>query len=108
MFTYTVYIEQLIFSQINHRQFHQQCTPIPSHLLLHASQCEPHMWRSSPHAPTLHLTKTQRLEQKTSHLDSSDQRTDFHMSNVHCSCFLVQPSLFFLVSFSSFYAAIRP
>ena len=35
-------------------------------------------------------------------LDSLDQRTDFHRSNVLCSCFLVQASLFFLlVSFSS-------
>ena len=42
--------------------------------------------------------------------DSSYQRTDFHGSNVHGSCFLAQASLFFLlVSFSSgFFAAIRP
>ena len=40
------------------------------------------------HSPTLRLTKTLRLEQKISNLDSSDQRTDFHRSNVHCSCFL--------------------
>ena len=39
-----------------------------------------------------------------------DQRTNFHRSNVHCSCFLAQAGLFFLlVSFSSgFFAAIRP
>ena len=38
------------------------------------------------------------------------KRTDFHQSNVHCSGFLVQASLFFLmVSFSNgFFAAIRP
>ena len=43
-------------------------------------------------------------------LDSSDQRTDFHWSNVHCSCFFAQASLFYLlVSFSSsFFAAIWP
>ena len=37
-------------------------------------------------------------------------QTDFHQSNVHCSCFLAQASLFFqLVSFSSgFFASIRP
>uniref|UniRef100_A0A4W5JQV5 Transposase Tc1-like domain-containing protein n=1 Tax=Hucho hucho TaxID=62062 RepID=A0A4W5JQV5_9TELE len=61
-------------------------------------------------SPTLRLTKTRRLEPKISNLDSSDQRTDFHLSNVHCSCFLAQASLvFLLVSFSSgFFAAIRP
>ena len=36
-------------------------------------------------SPTLCLTKTRRLEPKIAHLDSSDQRTDFHWSNVHCS-----------------------
>jgi hypothetical protein len=36
------------------------------------------------------------LEPEISHLDSSDQRTDFHRSNVRCSCFLAQASLFFL------------
>ena len=53
------------------------------------------------------FTKTWRLEPKIS---NSDQRTDFHWSNVHCSCFLAQTSLFFLlISFSSgFFAAIRP
>ena len=47
---------------------------------------------------------------KISNLVSSDQRTDFHRSNVHCSCFLAQASLFFfLVSFTrGFFAAIRP
>ena len=61
-------------------------------------------------SPTLRLTKTRRLEPKISNLDSSDQRTHFHRSNVHCSCLLAQASLFFLlVSFSSgFFAAIRP
>ena len=61
-------------------------------------------------SPTLLLTKTRRLQPKISHLDSSDQRTDFHQSNVHCLCFLAQASLLFLlVSFSSgFFAAIRP
>ena len=60
-------------------------------------------------SPTLRLTKTRRLEPKITNLDSSDQRTDFHRSNVRCSCFLAQASLFFLlVSFSSgFFAAIR-
>uniref|UniRef100_A0A8C7MV03 Acidic leucine-rich nuclear phosphoprotein 32 family member n=1 Tax=Oncorhynchus kisutch TaxID=8019 RepID=A0A8C7MV03_ONCKI len=44
---------------------------------------------------------------KISHLDSSDLRTDFHRSNVHCSCFLAQASLFLFVSFNSgFYAEI--
>jgi hypothetical protein len=61
-------------------------------------------------SPTLILTKTQWLEPKISNLDSSDQRTDFHRSNVHCSCFFTQASLFLsLVSFSSgLIAAIRP
>ena len=61
-------------------------------------------------SPTLVLTKTCLVEPKISKLDSSDQRTDFHLSNVHCSCFLAQASLvfFFLVSFSSgFFAAIH-
>uniref|UniRef100_A0A8C7M3E5 A disintegrin and metalloproteinase with thrombospondin motifs 2-like n=1 Tax=Oncorhynchus kisutch TaxID=8019 RepID=A0A8C7M3E5_ONCKI len=59
-------------------------------------------------SPNLRLTMTRRLEPKNSDLDSSDQRTDFHRFNVHCSCFLAQASLFFLlVSFSSsFIAAI--
>ena len=30
---------------------------------------------------------------KFSNLESSDQRTDFHRSNIHCSCFLAQASL---------------
>ena len=51
---------------------------------------------------TLRLTKTQWLEPKISHLDSSDQRLDFHRANVHCLFFLDQASLLFLlVSFSS-------
>ena len=56
-------------------------------------------------SPTLCLTKTRRLEPKISNVD---QRTGFHRSNVHCSCFLAQASLFFLlVPFSSgFFAAI--
>ena len=60
-------------------------------------------------SPTLRLTKTRLLEPKISNWDSSDQ-TDFHRSNVHCSCFLAQASLFFLlVSFSSgFFAANWP
>ena len=33
------------------------------------------------------MTKRKRLE---SNLYSSDQRTDFHRSNVHCPCFLAQ------------------
>jgi hypothetical protein len=43
-------------------------------------------------------------------LDSSDQRTDFHWSNVHCLCFLAQASLFFLLMpfRSGFFAAIQP
>ena len=62
-------------------------------------------------SPSLRLTKTWRLEPKISNLGSSDQRTDFHRSNVHCSCFSAQASLlfFFLVSFScGFFAVIRP
>ena len=45
-------------------------------------------------SPTLSLTKTQRLEPKISNLDSSDQRTDFHLSNIHCLCFLAQASYY--------------
>ena len=62
------------------------------------------------HSPTLPLTKTRRLEPKLSNLDSTDQRTDFHRSNVHCLCFLAHASFFFLlVSFSNgFFAAIWP
>ena len=53
-------------------------------------------------SPTLRLTKTQRLELNNPNLDSSDQRTDFQWSNVHCLCFLAHACLFFLlVSFSS-------
>ena len=38
-----------------------------------------------------------------------DQKTHFHQSNVQCSCFSAQGSLFLLVSLSSgFFAAIRP
>ena len=48
-------------------------------------------------SPTLRLTNTRRLEPKISNLDSSGQRTDFHLSNVHCSCLLAQASLFFLL-----------
>jgi hypothetical protein len=36
-------------------------------------------------SPTLRLTKTRWLEPNISHLNSSDQKTDFHRSNVHCS-----------------------
>ena len=44
----------------------------------------------------------------TKNVDSSDQRTDFHWSNVHCLYFLAQASLFLLsVSFICFFAAIR-
>ena len=48
--------------------------------------------------------------QKSHYLDPSDQRTDFHRSNVHFLCFLAQASVFFLLmSFSSgFFAAIWP
>ena len=54
-----------------------------------------------PFTHKTHLTKMW-LEPQISSLDSSDQRTHFHQSNVHCSCFLAQASLFFLlVSFSS-------
>ena len=58
-------------------------------------------------SPTPRLTKTRRLEPK---IWTPDQRTHFYRSNVHCSCFLAQASLFFLlVSFSSgFFAAILP
>ena len=64
------------------------------------------MRRSSVH---LLCVSQRQLEPKISNLDS-DQRTYFHRSNVHCSCFLAQASLFLLlVSFSSgFFAAIRP
>ena len=78
----------------------------PSHHL-HASLWEPHMQRSSVHL----LCVSQRHSgwNQKSHLDSSDQRTDFHRFNVHCLCFLAQTSLFLLVSFSSgFFAAIQP
>ena len=78
------------------------------HLLLHPSRWEPHM--RSIRSPTLCLRKTQRLEPIISHFDSADQRTDYHWSNVHCSCFLAQASLLLLlVSFNSgFFSAIRP
>ena len=36
----------------------------------------------------LHGRNMQRHGTKISNLDSSDQRTDFHWSNVHCLCFL--------------------
>ena len=48
------------------------------------------------------LTKTHRLEPKISNLVSSDQRIDFHRSNVQCSCFFAQTSLFFLFSLQQF------
>ena len=59
-------------------------------------------------SPILHLTKTRWLEPKIANLDSSDQRTDFHRSNVHCSSFLAQ-----VKQVSSYWcplvvAAIRP
>ena len=71
--------------------------------LLHGGN---HIWSSSVHL--LCLSKTRRLKPKISNLDSTDQRTDFHLSNVHCLCFFTQASLFLLlVSFSSgFFAAI--
>ena len=61
-------------------------------------------------SPTPRLTKTWRLEPKISNFDSSDQTTDFHRSNVHCSCFLAEASLFLLLmSFGNgFCAAIQP
>ena len=70
------------------------------------SKAPPHHYTSSS---MLHSGKTQRLEPKISDLDSSDQSTDFHRSNVRCSCFLAQASLFLLlVSFNSgFFAAIQ-
>ncbi|MEQ2305450.1 hypothetical protein AMECASPLE_037944 [Ameca splendens] len=37
-------------------------------------------------SPLLRRTKTQWLEPKISNLDSSDQSTDFHWSNVHSLC----------------------
>ena len=44
-----------------------------------------------------------------SNLDSSDQSTDFHWSNIHSLCFLAQAFFFFLFFLSSgFFAAIRP
>ena len=39
-------------------------------------------------SPITCLTKTRRLEPKISNLHSSDQRTAFHQSNVHCLCLL--------------------
>jgi hypothetical protein len=66
---------------------HRQSTPTPSHLLLHASRWEPHMRRSSVYL----LCVSQR---HGGHLHSLDQRTYFHQSNVHCSCFLAQASIF--------------
>ena len=61
-------------------------------------------------SPTLRLTKTRWLDTKISNLESSDQRTDFYQSNVHCSCLMAQASLLFVfVSYSSgFFATIRP
>ena len=55
----------------------------------------------TPHAelirsPTLSIIKIWRWEPKRSKLDSR-QRTDFDPSNVHCSCFLAQASLFLLL-----------
>ena len=45
--------------------------------------------RRSIRSPTLHLSYTATwLEPKISNLDSSDDRTAFHRSNVCCSCFL--------------------
>ena len=70
---------------------HQQSNHTPSYHLLHASRWETHMQRSSIHL--LCVSKTRRLEPKISNLDSSYQRTDFHRSNVLCSCFLAQASL---------------
>jgi hypothetical protein len=46
-------------------------------------------------SPTLHLTDT-TVGTKKSHLDSSDQITDLHWSNVHCTYFLAQASLFLI------------
>ena len=45
------------------------------------------MQRSSDHLLCV-SQRHRRLEPKISNLDSSDQRTYFHRSNVHCSCFL--------------------
>ena len=44
-----------------------------------------------------HITE----KNNNTHLDSSGQRKDIHWSNVHCSWFLAQASLFSLLSFSS-------
>ena len=72
----------------------------PSHLLLHASWWEPHMRRSSVHPyriPQRHSGWNQK-----SPIWTPDQRTHFHRSNIHCSCFLAQASLLLLLmSFSS-------
>ena len=66
------------------------------------------MQRSFVHL--LCLTKTRRLQTKMSNFVSSDQRTNFHRYNVHCSCFLAQASLFLLLVFfsSGFFAVIQP
>ena len=91
---------------INPQQCHQQphtITPPPCFTMgtRHAeSICSPFLCR----------TKTQWLELKISNLDSSDQSTDFHWSNVHSLCFLAQTNLFCLLPLlsSGFLAAIWP
>ena len=61
------------------------------------------------HVETICVTQRQ-VEPKISNLDSSDQSTDFHWSNVHSLCFLAQTKLFCLLLFlsSGFLAAIWP
>lgn len=61
-------------------------TPTPSHLLLFTVGTS----QESIHSPFLRRTKTRSLEPKISNLDLSDQRADFHWSNVHSLCFLAQ------------------
>ena len=76
-------------SRIYHRQCHQQSTITLPPPCFTVGTTHAEIIRS----PTLRLTKPQQLESKISNLDSSDQRTDFHWSNVHCSCFFAQASL---------------
>ena len=66
------------------------------------------MWRSSVHPYRVSQRHSGRNQK--SPIWTPDQITNFHRPNVHCSCFLAQASLFFLlVSFScGFFAAIRP
>ena len=83
---------QKMFEQIKAPPHH----PTSSSMLHGGSHtCRAHLFAySASHKDTAVGTKNLKF--------GSDQRTDFHWSNVHCSCFLAQASLFFLlVSFGS-------